>query len=180
MAEKTTLTETIAIPDGINVTIDKDIIIVKGEKGELLKQLMHPKIQINVTNKEVKIEYPASSKRKVRALVGTYKAHIKNMIKGATEGFTYTMKTVFSHFPIKTKVEGNEFLIENFLGERSPRRALILDGVTVSVQGDEVKVTSADKEKLGQTVANIERASKVTRRDIRVFQDGVYLISKGG
>ena len=37
-----------------------------------------------------------------------------------------------------------------------------------------------DKEKVGQTVANIERAGKVKKRDIRVFQDGVYRTSKGG
>jgi large subunit ribosomal protein L6 len=180
MAEQTTITETVTIPDGITVSIDNDIITVKGEKGELSKHLSHPKITLKVSGTNINIEYAGSSKRKVRALAGTYKAHIKNMIKGVTNEFTYTMKTVFSHFPIKTKVEGNEFLIENFLGERSPRRALILDGVAVKVQGDEVKVTSIDKEKLGQTVANIERASKVTRRDIRVFQDGVYLIRKEG
>ena len=45
------------------------------------------------------------------------------MIKGVTKGFEYKMKTVFSHFPIKTSVEGNDFVIQNFLGERSPRRA---------------------------------------------------------
>ena len=90
------------------------------------------------------------------------------------------MKTVYSHFPIKTSVEGNLFVIQNFLGERSARHAIILEGVTVVAKGDDVTVTGIDKEKVGQTVANIERATKVTRRDIRVFQDGVYRTSKGG
>jgi large subunit ribosomal protein L6 len=43
-----------------------------------------------------------------------------------------------------------------------------------------VVASGIDKEKVGQTVANIERATAVKRRDIRVFQDGVYQTSKGG
>jgi len=83
-------------------------------------------------------------------------------------------------FPIKTSVEGNEFVIQNFLGERSPRKAKILENVKVETMGDNVTVSGIDKEKVGQTAANIERATKVKHRDIRVFQDGVYLISKRG
>jgi large subunit ribosomal protein L6 len=102
------------------------------------------------------------------------------MVKGVSEGFEYKMKTVFSHFPIKTSVEENEFVIQNFLGERAPRKAKILEGVTVETKGEDVTVTGVDKEKVGQTVANIERATAVKYRDIRVFQDGVYRTSKGG
>ena len=102
------------------------------------------------------------------------------MKRGVTQGFEYKMKTVFSHFPIKTMVEGNEFIIQNFLGERSPRRAKILEGVNVDVKAENITIIGIDKEKVGQTVANIERATKVKERDIRVFQDGVYRISKGG
>ena len=102
------------------------------------------------------------------------------MNKGVTKGFEYKMKTVFSHFPIKTSVEGNEFIIQNFLGERSARRAKILEGVNVEAKGEDITVQGIDKEKVGQTVANIERATKVKKRDIRVFQDGIYRISKGG
>ena len=57
---------------------------------------------------------------------------------------------------------------------------MILEGVSVEIKGDEVIVKGIDKEKVGQTVANIERATAVKNRDIRVFQDGIYRISKGG
>ena len=112
--------------------------------------------------------------------MGTFTAHIRNMIFGVTQGFEYKMKTVYSHFPIKTIVEGNEFIIQNFLGERSARRAKILDSVTVDIKGDDITVSGIDKEKVGQTAVNIERAARVKRRDIRVFQDGVYIVSKRG
>jgi large subunit ribosomal protein L6 len=49
----------------------------------------------------------------------------------------------------------------------------------VEAKGDNITVKGMDKEKVGQTVANIERATSVSRRDIRVFQDGIYRISRG-
>lgn len=178
MSEKMEIAEEIKIPDGIEITIENDIIHVKGEKGSLSRVLSHPRIKMKIKDNSVKISFSNSSHRKEKALMGTFVAHIKNMIKGVTEGFEYKMKTVYSHFPIKTNVEGNYFLIHNFLGERSPRKAKILDQVQVEVKGDDITVTGIDKEKVGQTVANIERATKITNRDIRVFQDGVYLINK--
>ena len=95
-----------------------------------------------------------------------------------TNGYECKMKTVFSHFPIKTSVEGNYLLIQNFLGERFPRRAEILPDVTVDVKGENIILSAVDKEKVGQTAANIERATKVKNRDIRVFQDGIYIVSR--
>ena len=165
----------IQIPDGIQVTIENSTITISGEKGTTTKTLTHPKIKFEEKNKTIQITC-SSTRRKELALLGTFIAHIKNMIKGVSVGFEYHMKTVFSHFPIKTSVQDNKFIIENFLGERSPRAAKILENVTVEVKGENVTVKGIDKEKVGQTVANIERAGKVKKRDIRIFQDGVYLI----
>jgi len=179
MVKATTIKEQIKIPDNVKVTIDNNIILLKGEKGELKRTFSHPKINIKINGNNVEIN-GKDARRKELALIGTIKAHIKNMIKGVTEGFEYKMKTVFSHFPIKTSVEGNEFIIQNFLGERSARRAKILEGVNIEIKGDDVTVQGINKEKVGQTVANIERATAVKRRDTRIFQDGVYRTSKGG
>lgn len=179
MVKITEIKELITIPENIEVKIENNIITLKGEKEELSRFFSHPKIKIKINGKNVEIQ-SKNVRRKEKALIGTWVAHIKNMITGVTTGFEYNLKTVFSHFPIKTSVEGNEFVIQNFLGERSPRKAKILEGVTVEVKGDDIKVNGNDKEKVGQTVANIERAAKVKKRDIRVFQDGVYRVSKGG
>lgn len=169
----------IAVPDGVTASLENNVLTIKGGKGELSRTFIHPKIEMKVNGNAVEI-HSKKVRRKEKALIGTFVAHIKNMIKGVTEGFEYKMKTVFSHFPIKTSVEGNEFVVQNFLGERSVRKAKILDGVTVEAKGEDVTVQGIDKEKVGQTVANIERATLVKKRDIRVFQDGVYRISKGG
>jgi large subunit ribosomal protein L6 len=101
------------------------------------------------------------------------------MIKGVTQGYECQMKTVFSHFPIKTSVDGNQLVIQNFLGERFARRAEILENIKVEVKGEIIILTGIDKEKVGQTAANIERATKVKNRDIRVFQDGIYITKRG-
>lgn len=179
MSEKTEIKEIIEIPENVNVNFESNILTVKGEKGEISRIFSHPKININIVGKNIEI-ICKSLRRKERALFGTYIAHMRNMIKGTSKGFEYQMKTVFSHFPIKTAVEGNDFIIHNFLGERSPRKAKIIEGVNIEVKGENVTVSGIDKEKIGQTVANIERATAVKYRDIRVFQDGVYLIKKGG
>ncbi len=178
--EKTAqMKEEITIPEGIQITIEGKTVHVKGPKGSISKILSHPKIAIAQNGKVVNISCSQSPRRKEKALIGTFKAHIRNMIKGVSMGYECKMKTVFSHFPIKTSVEGNNLIIQNFLGERFPRRAEILKDVKVEIKGETIILSSADKEKVGQTAANIERATKVKNRDIRVFQDGIYIVSRG-
>lgn len=179
MVKKTLIKEEIKIPEGIQIIIEGKTIHVKGQKGTISKILFHPKIALTVQANTIQISCLQSPRRKEKALIGTYKAHIRNMIKGVQQGYECTMKTVFSHFPIKTTVEGNQLLIQNFLGERFPRRAELLENVKVEVKGEIITLSSTDKEKVGQTAANIERATKVKKRDIRVFQDGIYIVKRG-
>ena len=116
---------------------------------------------------------------KEKALAGTWNAHLKNMVKGVTDGFTYTLKVLYSHFPMTAEVKGREFVVNNYFGEKVPRRADILEGVEVKVQNKtEIIVSGNNKEKVGQTAANIERCTTIKNRDRRVFQDGIYLIGK--
>jgi len=111
-------------------------------------------------------------------MVGTFWAHIRNLIRGVTEGFEYKLKVVYAHFPIKLRVEGDEVIIENFLGEKHPRKAKIVGRVKVEIRGQEIIVKGIDKEECGQTAANLEQATKIKRLDPRVFQDGIYIVEK--
>ena len=90
----------------------------------------------------------------------------------------YKLKIVFSHFPVTTKIVGTHLEISNYLGEKFPRCAEIVPGVKVIAGKDEIVVEGIDVEKVGQTAANLERATRVSYKDPRVFQDGVYLISR--
>lgn len=178
MTNNTTIKEEVKIPTGITITKNGTVLEVKGAKGALTKDFPNPTIQLTVTNGIVEILCAGTAHKEEKALMGTYKAHLRNMIKGVTTGYQYTMKTVYSHFPIKTSVEGDQFVIQNFLGERFPRKAQILPGVKVDVKGDAITISGIDKETVGQTAANIERATRVRNRDIRVFQDGVYTVTR--
>ncbi|MBP1911887.1 50S ribosomal protein L6 [Thermococcus stetteri] len=171
--------EEIKIPEGVEVTVEGNTVKVKGPKGELERELKYPGVQIFTEDGKVVIYKEFPRKRDV-AIARTFKAHINNMIKGVTEGFKYKLKVVYSHFPMTVKVQGDEVIIENFLGEKNPRRAKILPGVTVKVKGSEIEVEGIDKEAVGQTAANIEQATRITKWDRRVFQDGIYIVEKAG
>jgi large subunit ribosomal protein L6 len=79
---------------------------------------------------------------------------------------------------MQVNVEGDEVVIENFLGERAPRRAPIHGDTEVSVDGEEITLAGPNIEDVGQTAADIEQLTRVSGKDTRVFQDGVYITSK--
>jgi large subunit ribosomal protein L6 len=81
---------------------------------------------------------------------------------------------------MNVKVQGDKFVIDNFLGEKYPRKAKILKNVTVEVKGQDVTLKGIDKEIVSQTAAIIEQITKITNRDLRVFQDGIYITEKDG
>lgn len=166
------------IPDGVKVDVKGDKTIVTGAEETLTMDFRHPRIALSVEGEKViaRCEYP--SKADV-ALMGTIISNVRNMIKGVTEGFEYRMKIVYSHFPIKASVKGEEFVVENFLGERSPRRAKILGKTKVDVRGDEVVLTGPNIKHVGQSAANIEQVTMIKGYDPRVFQDGIYITQKG-
>ena len=176
MVEAIVLREEIPIPEGIDVTID-DGITVKGSNGQLSRKFNYSGISLKKDDSNVILESNFPKKRD-KAMLGTIKSHISNMITGLTDGFTYNMKIVYAHFPMTVKAAGDKVIIENFLGERYPRTAKIVGSAKVQVNGDEVVVTGINKEDVGQTMANLEQATKIKGRDPRVFQDGIYLVSR--
>jgi large subunit ribosomal protein L6 len=173
------LKDEIEVPEKVHVTFDGGVVKVKGPQGEISKRLSHPRVKLEMKGKHV-IVSSEMPRKKEKALVGTYGAHIRNMFVGATKGFEYKMKIVYAHFPIKTAIKGNTFWIENFLGEKSPRKTKILGDTKVTIKGDQVLLNGPNVEDVGQTAANIERATKIKGFDPRVFQDGIYIIEKPG
>lgn len=169
--------KSVEVPDGVEVQVDRRIVTVKGEKGMLTRDFSKAPVTIELDGKTVRVLANWPRKREA-ALVGTVGSHIQNMMIGVTKGFTYKLKTVFSHFPISVKVKGNTVLIENFTGERSPRRAKIIGDVKVLTKGDDIIVQGTSLEDVSQTAANIENATKVKRKDPRVFLDGIYVYER--
>ncbi len=177
MVKLAEITERIPVPEDVTVDIDGYDVTVKGDGGELKRNFNHNKITISKQDDDVVI-HVAFPKKKDKAMVGTIKSHISNMIYGVKHGFTYKMKIVYAHFPMSVKVQKDTVTIENFLGERSSRVAKIMGDVKVSVKGEDVIITGIDKENVGQTMANIEQATTIKGKDPRIFQDGIYLVDK--
>ncbi len=171
--------EKIPIPTGVKIDLKGNFINVSAKNIQLSRRLWHPKIKIETKVNNVVVSCELPNKRE-KALMGTFVAHIRNMIVGVTEGYKCEMRMVYSHFPIKLVVKEHELVIENFLGEKFPRRAPIVGETKIDVKGDQVIVTGHDKENVGQTAANIERATKIKNFDPRVFQDGIYIVLKPG
>jgi len=173
------LEERIAVPDGVQARLEGPEVVVASEGVTLRRKLAHPRLALVAEGREVRVSSEFPTKRE-KALVGTVAAHVRNMIIGVTEGFTYEMRIVYSHFPMKATVKGKEFMIENFLGEKFPRRAKILADTKVEVSGDQVVLKGPDIEAVSQTAANIEQATRIRGFDPRVFQDGIYITKKAG
>jgi large subunit ribosomal protein L6 len=172
MAERT-----VQIPDGIEARKEGKVLVVKGPKGELRRAFSHPAAKLEI--KEGTAVFSTDSRRKKDlAIIGTWAAHFRNMCNGVTRGWEARLKIIYSHFPMKVNVEGSRVVIGNFLGERKNREADIVGNTKVHVEKDEIIITGIDKEQVGNTAANIERAAKVQGYDRRVFQDGCHLIQK--
>ncbi len=169
----------IVIKENIESKLEGKTLTIKGPKGELKRRFIYPGIKMSVKDNKIILSAENATKRE-KTMIGTFTAHIKNMIKGVLEGFVYKLKICAGHFPMSVLVEGQKVLIKNFLGERVPRKARILPGAKVLVQGDIITVEGIDKEVVSQSASNIELACRISNRDRRVFMDGVWLINKDG
>ena len=79
---------------------------------------------------------------------------------------------------MNVSMSGAQFIVKNFLGEKIPRVLHIKEGAKVTISGTEVVVESINKEIAGQVSADIEQLCRITNRDRRIFQDGIYITQK--
>lgn len=173
------LKQTITIPEGVSLDLSGSILKVKGPLGELERDLPFPLVIMRKQDNKLTLSAKKQTKT-VKMFMNTYRAHIQNMIKGVNEKFTYKLKICSGHFPMNVIIEKNEVIIKNFLGEKIPRKTKIPESVDVIIEGDLITITSIDKEKAGLAASRIEKATKITGRDRRRFQDGCYIFFKSG
>jgi large subunit ribosomal protein L6 len=176
---KKEITKKIEIPEGVEVSIVGDIITVKKDDKTNERDFDFGDMKVEKKGNEIILENKKASKNEKRS-INTTASHIKNMIKGVQEKFEYKLKVCFSHFPMTVEVKGNEAIIKNFLGEHYPRKVRIPKGAHVDVDKEIITVTSSDKEIAGQAAANFENVTRITNRDRRIFQDGIFITNKCG
>ena len=159
----------IAIPDGVNLQVSGNELIAKGPAGEVRKSFKSV-VKIKIENKSVQIDAPE------KELTNTVEALITNMCNGAKIGFKKHFKLIYAHFPITIEVKGKDVTVKNFLGEKQPRKTVLIGNTKIESKGQNVTVSGPDKEAVGQTVANMRTAMKIKEKDGRIFQDGIYEI----
>lgn len=171
--------ETMSIPEGVQLSIDGRKIKATGPRGTLEEDFSHMPVHFALEGTSLRVYSSWARKREV-ALVGTALAHVRNMVRGVTSGYTYKLKIVYAHFPVTVKVQEKErrLTIENFGGEKTPRIVKIVGSAKVKVVSDEVHVQGSSLRDVSQTAANIQTATKIKDKDQRVFLDGIYIFEK--
>jgi large subunit ribosomal protein L6 len=174
------LREEIEIPKGINATLGENVLIMKKDDKEL-KRKLNVLVDFKIEEGKVILEVKKPSKRE-KKIFGTMKAHIRNMIKGLTDGFKYKLQAVNVHFPMTVEIDKNknELLIKNFLGEKIDRVVKLKQGVEIKIDKDIIEIESTDKELAGQVAGDIEKGARVRNKDRRIYQDGIFITEKPG
>jgi large subunit ribosomal protein L6 len=177
MVEKE-ITMTVKVPEGIEATAHGHNVTLKGNGDEQSREFKSHRLNIEQKGDAI-ILIGSPVNKQTRALLMSVVAHIKNMIIGIKHGYKYEMKISYSHFPMTAEVKDNQVVINNFLGEKFPRKANIVGKTTVEVKGQDLAISGKELEEVSQTAANIELATKVRGKDIRRYTDGIYLTKKG-
>jgi len=172
-------TKEFEIPDKVSASFENNWLAVKGPKGEIKREFRSPNIKMAVDGKKIVIA-TSSSRRKDGAMLGTWCAHVKNMLISAEKHWEVKMHIVYSHFPIKLSFDdkNKNFVIQNFLGERATRYSKSKGDIKVDIKGGDIFVTGTNKEHVSQTAANLEQVTRIRRYDKRIFQDGCYIVQK--
>ena len=169
----------IEIPEGIEAEVVGSNVKIKGPEGENAREFNMKGVSFSKKDNLIIVGNKKSTKNE-KKLINSAVAHIRNMIKGVQQKFEYQLKVCFSHFPISVEIKGKEVSIKNFLGERVPRKMTLPEGVEVKINKEVIDVSSVDKELAGQVAADFETATRIKKRDRRIFQDGIFITSKAG
>ena len=169
--------ELIEIPKEIQVDVDGNTVRFKFQNKEVSRYFKAAGIKIKKLDDSLKVTTSRSRKNNY-AIMKTIASHIRNLIYGLEHGYEYKLEIVYSHFPMNVTVKEGYVEISNLAGEKKAIKAKIVGNATVEVKGKEIIVRGINKEEAGQTAANLEKTTKLKNRDTRVFQDGIYIVSK--
>ena len=146
----------INIPDGVDVKIQKNHISVKGPKGQL--EWDHPHgIKVSLQEKQIVVERPSDAKQ-YRALHGTTRNIIANMVTGTSTGYQRVLE--INGVGYRAQVQGQK--ISFSLGYSHPVEYSLPDGISAEVDKKQTILTlqGIDKQLIGQVAANIRSLRK--------------------
>jgi large subunit ribosomal protein L6 len=145
----------IAIPSGVDVTIDGRQVQVKGPKGQLSLEVSAP-IEVQQADGVITVTRP-SDEGEIRALHGLSRSLIANMVTGVTDGYSKTMEIVGVGYRVQARGRDLEFA----LGFSHPVPVSAPDGISFRVETPtRFVVEGIDKQLVGEVAANIRKLRK--------------------
>ncbi|HPA25667.1 MAG TPA: 50S ribosomal protein L6 [bacterium] len=145
----------IIIPEKVEVTVQPDLIIIKGPKGEL-KQKLVPSLKISQKEKEISVNVSNPDEKKQRALWGTMRQIISNMIKGVSEGFEEKLE--INGVGYKAELKGENLMLN--VGYSHPVEFKTPKNIKIGVEKNLITITGFDKQLVGETAAQIRKIKK--------------------
>lgn len=141
----------IAIPAGVEVKIEGNTVSVKGPLGHL-EETFSPEIGIKLEDGHLIIERPNDEPR-VRALHGTTRALLNNMVQGVSKGFERVLEV--NGVGYRAELNGNDLVLN--VGFSHPVNFPAPEGITFEVESKArlVKVKGRDRQQVGQVAANL-------------------------
>lgn len=139
------------IPEDVKVTIENGRVTIAGPKGTLSRKIKEG-IEVKIKDKELVVERKSES-RFLRALHGTTRALLSNMIKGVMTGFTKTL--VLTGVGYRAKIEGEMLILS--VGFSNQVKFKALPDISFSVNEDKIIISGVDKEQVGEIAASIRR-----------------------
>jgi len=140
----------ITVPSGVEISLDGNLLSVKGKLGELSYGLRES-IELDVQENEIRIKWSSGDKN-AKAHAGTARASINNIVKGVSEGFVKKLLLVGVGYRAQVK----ENLLTLALGYSNPVEYTIPEGVTIEAPSQtELLVKGSDKQKVGQVASEI-------------------------
>lgn len=161
----------IKIEDGVTVTVDNDIVTVKGKLGTLSRTIENANIKVSVEDGQIHVTRENELKA-TKAAHGLYRALIHNMVEGVTKGYTKVL--LLTGVGYKAQMSGQELVMN--IGYSHPIKMTAPEGIKfdcpelkeLKVDIDKelaqktvaVRVSGIDKELVGQTAANVKALRK--------------------
>jgi large subunit ribosomal protein L6 len=149
----------IKIPEKVEVALEGNVVVAKGPKGELKKELP-PFVKMEVVEedgaRQVKVSVPKPEEKEQNALWGTAASLIEGMVKGVTEGFEKKLEVVGVGY--KVSLSGNNLKLE--VGYSHPVDFALPEGIEASVEKNIITISGISKELVGQVAANIRKIRK--------------------
>ena len=143
----------VAIPQGVEVRSEGGFVRVKGPKGELESRIP-PGIAVEVDKGEIRFAR-SNDEPQQRAWLGLVRSLVANSVEGVTKGFTRELEIVGVGY--KAEVKGKSVVFA--LGYSHPINFPIPEGIAVALdaKAGKITITGADRQKVGQTAAEIRR-----------------------